>query len=118
MKQITQMEVTSKIEGKKVTQEYKVKELSGQDLFIFMEMADKIDIDALKINKAAGDVKFATAEEFAKSQGITGKEEIDKAYADYLSSQTVSLAGIGLMTYLFKNGHKIKKEINMLISKV
>ena len=115
---IKELKITTKVEDREVTQAYKIKELSGQDLYLFMEIADKIDIDALKINDAAGKVKFATPEEFAKANGIKGKKNIDEAYAKYLSSQTVSVAGLGIMTYIFKKGHLVKREINLLISKV
>lgn len=117
-KEISEIKVTTEIDGTKTTKTYNKKELTGQDLFIFMEMADKIDIDAMKINLSAGKVEMQTREEFAIANDLKGKSKIDEEYNKHISTQQISLAGLGIMTYILKKGHLIKDEINTLISKV
>lgn len=106
---------------KKITinkKEYKANELKGQDLFLFMNIADKLNISLKQINSYAGEVEIYDFNEFVKKSKLENKSETiqkDK-YADYLSGQQGATLGLGILTFIFKSAHKVKNEINELIS--
>ena len=94
---------------------YTPKELKGQDLFLFMGLADKLDIKLTEINKAAGDIKIPTLEEFQKDKNLMDDVVAEK-YLKFLQEQQGAALGLGITTYIFKKAHKAKDEINELIA--
>lgn len=95
--------------------EYEVRELKGQDLFLFMQIADKLNVTEEIINKHAGKISWMTKEEFAKKEKVTGKE-LENQYTRYMDGKQGNLIGLGVVTYLIKKSHLAKNELNELIA--
>ncbi len=100
--------------------EYKPNDLKGQDLFIFMEIADKLDISLKQINKYAGEVEIYEFDDYIKAtnQKQLSKKAQKEKYNEYLSGQQGATLGLGIIAFILRSLYKVKKEINDLISKI